>query len=103
MPLSGSPYLKNPYHEKENSTNSPGHHSAHHAWSGSGHLHGNQTGSTNDTLFSDVLAEQDKRLDIAVRGLERSGRESDRERLNALRLAAADITEMRKKYHGDGS
>lgn len=58
---------------------------------------------SNDTLFSDVLAEQDKRLDIAVRGLERSGRESDRERLNALRLAAADITEMRKKYHGDGS
>lgn len=58
---------------------------------------------SNDTLFSDILAEQDKRLDIAVRGLERSGRESDRERLNALRLAAADITEMRRKYHGDGS
>ena len=58
---------------------------------------------SNDTLFSDILAEQDKRLDIAVRGLERSGRESDRERLNALRLAAADIAEMRRKYHGDGS
>ena len=58
---------------------------------------------SDDTLFSDILAEQDKRLDIAVRGLERSGRESDRERLNALRLAAADITEMRRKYHGDGS
>lgn len=58
---------------------------------------------SDDTLFSDILAEQDKRLDIAVRGLERSGRESDRERLNALRLAAADIAEMRRKYHGDGS
>ena len=58
---------------------------------------------SDDTLFSDILAEQDKRLDIAVRGLERSGRECDRERLNALRLAAADIAEMRRKYHGDGS
>ena len=58
---------------------------------------------SNDTLFSDILAEQDKRLDIAVRGLECSGRESDRERLNALRLAAADIAKMRRKYHGDGS
>ena len=58
---------------------------------------------SDDTLFSDILAEQDKRLDIAVRGLERSGRESDRERLNALRLAAADIAEMRRKCHGDGS
>ena len=55
------------------------------------------------SLVSDILAEQDKRLDIAVRGLERSGRECDRERLNALRLAAADIAEMRRKYHGDGS
>ena len=58
---------------------------------------------SDDTLFSDILAEQDKRLDIAVRGLERSGRECDRERLNALRLAAADIAEMRRKFHGDGS
>lgn len=58
---------------------------------------------SDNTLFSDILAEQDKRLDIAVRGLERSGRESDRERLNALRRAAADIAEMRRKYHGDGS
>ena len=58
---------------------------------------------SDDTLFADILTEQDKQLDIAVRGLERSGRECDRERLNALRLAAADIAEMRRKYHGDGS
>ena len=58
---------------------------------------------SDDTLFADILTEQDKQLDIAVRGLERSGRECDRERLNALRLAAADIAEMRRKYHGDSS
>ena len=54
-------------------------------------------------LFPDMLSEQQKRLDTAICGLERSGRESDRDRLNALRLAAADIAEMRRRYHGDGS
>lgn len=58
---------------------------------------------SSDPLFADVLSEQEKRLETAIQGLERSGRESDRERLNTLRLAAADIAEMRRKYHGDGS
>lgn len=58
---------------------------------------------SSDPLFADVLSEQEKRLETAIQGLERSGRESDRERLKTLRLAAADITEMRRKYHGDGS
>lgn len=58
---------------------------------------------SGDPLFADLLSEQEKRLETAIQGLERSGRESDRERLNTLRLAAADIAEMRRKYHGDGS
>ncbi len=56
-----------------------------------------------DPLFPDMLSEQEKRLETAIRGLERSERETDRERLTALRLAAADIAEMRRTYHGDGS
>ena len=57
----------------------------------------------SDPLFPDILSEQEKRLEIAIHGLERSERENDRERLNALRLAAADIAEMRRTYHGNGS
>ena len=56
-----------------------------------------------DELSMGELSEQEKRLETAIQGLERSGRDSDRERLNTLRLAAADIAEMRRKYHGDGS
>lgn len=58
---------------------------------------------SGDPLFADMLSEQEKRLETAIRGLECSERESDRERLNTLRLAAADIAEMRRKYHGNGS
>ena len=58
---------------------------------------------SGDPLFSDMLAEQEKRLETAIQGLERSGRESGSERLNSLRLASEDITKMRRKSHGDGS
>ena len=44
-----------------------------------------------------------KRLETAIQGLERSGRESGSERLNSLRLASEDIIKMRRKSHGDGS
>ncbi|HCD90461.1 MAG TPA: SAM-dependent methyltransferase [Ruminococcaceae bacterium] len=58
---------------------------------------------SGDPLFADILSEQEKRLETAIQGLERSERERDRERLKILRLAAADIAEMRRKHHGDGS
>ena len=58
---------------------------------------------SGDPLFSDMLAEQEKRLQTAIRGLERSGRESGSERLYMLRLASEDIMKMRRISHGDGS
>ena len=58
---------------------------------------------SGDPLFSDMLAEQEKRLETAIQGLERSGRESGSERLHMLRLASEDIIKMRRKSHGDGS
>ena len=58
---------------------------------------------SGDPLFSEMLAEQEKRLQTAIRGLERSGRESGSERLYMLRLASEDIMKMRRISHGDGS
>lgn len=58
---------------------------------------------TADPLFPDILSEQEKRLETAIRGLQRSERETDLERLDALRLAAADIAKVRGTYSDNGS
>lgn len=58
---------------------------------------------SSDPLFPDILSEQEKRLETAICGLERSERETDRERLAVLRQAAADIVKTRRTYHGNGS
>lgn len=58
---------------------------------------------SSQALYPEILHEQFSRLTTAIRGLEYSKRESDRERLRQLQSAAADITEWRKSYHGDGS
>ena len=56
-----------------------------------------------EALYPEILHEQLSRLTAAIRGLEFSKRESDRERLRQLQSAAADIMEWRMSYHGDGS
>ena len=58
---------------------------------------------SSDPLFPDILSEQEKRLETAICGLERSEREIGRERLAVLRQAAADIVKTRRTYHGNGS
>ena len=58
---------------------------------------------SSDPLFPDILSEQEKRLETAICGLERSERETGRERLAVLRQAAADIVKTRRTYHGNGS
>lgn len=58
---------------------------------------------SSDPLFPDILSEQEKRLETAICGLERSERETGRERLDVLRQAAADIVKTRRTYHGNGS
>lgn len=57
----------------------------------------------NEALYPEILAEQEKRLLTAVRGLEHSERESDAERRNALQIALAEIAEWRREYHDNGT
>lgn len=64
---------------------------------------GKQTMIRNGALYPDILAEQEKRLSTAIQGLAHSVRESDRERRSSLQAAAAEITEWRREYHGDGT
>ena len=64
---------------------------------------GKQTMIRNETLYPDILAEQEKRLSTAIQGLAHSVRESDRERRSSLQAAAAEITEWRREYHGDST
>ena len=56
-----------------------------------------------EPLCPEILDEQLSRLTAAIRGLKHSKRESDRERLHQLQNAAAEITEWRRSYHGNGS
>ena len=58
---------------------------------------------SSQALYPELLHEQLSRLTAAIRGLECSKRESDHERLRQMQSAAADITEWRRLYHGDGS
>ena len=58
---------------------------------------------SEDILFPAFLAEQEHRMRAALHGLERSVRESDKERLAALQLAADDIARIRSDIHGNGA
>ena len=58
---------------------------------------------SEDTLFPEYLAEQERRMRTALHGLERSVRESDKERLAALQLAADDIAGIRSEINGNGA
>ncbi len=58
---------------------------------------------SEDALFPEFLAEQDRRMRTALQGLERSVRESDKERFAALHLAADDIARIRSEIHGNSA
>ena len=54
-----------------------------------------------DPLFPRYLEEQYRRLSQAVKGMEKSGREADRERAETLREALRGMEEMRGKLSGN--
>lgn len=55
-----------------------------------------------DPLFPRYLEEQYRRLSQAVKGMEKSGREADRQRAKSLRGALIGMEEMRGKLNGNG-
>ena len=56
---------------------------------------------SSDALFPEFLEEQERHLQAAVQGLERSSKDSDGQRLDMLRSAVADIQNMRRKCHAE--